>query len=188
MEKRFDHWWKQANESWTRFRRHYNVVQRITKAARCDAYQFAAALLAMQTKWPGELLNMVKSEGVTLDDWIDERFALIEDLGESRKNLLDAIGRGMTEKQYAQEGPMWLVRKVKIQLADRTKRAIAVKEPAESLSWREKYLTLLEEWRECKSIIATLTQTNQTLMRQLVSLERAFERIHKVQKLVKKTA
>lgn len=127
---------------------------------------------------------MVKSEGVTLDDWLDERFALIEELGETRKNLLDAIGRGMTEQQYVKEGPMWLVRKVKVKLADRTTRAMSAKEPAPSLSLNERYLALLEEWRECKSVMAEQHRTIQSLMREVDRLNRAFERIRKVEKLV----
>lgn len=74
---------------------------------RREAYKFAKATLLLSEHYHNALLAQVGN----IPDWCNEHFALIEDCGETREHLYEAIREGMTEREYVRSGDLWMVRK-----------------------------------------------------------------------------
>lgn len=49
---------------------------------------------------------MIASMKMGAEEWMDEHFLPIEQMGDDRHKLLHSIAEGMTEKDYVDHGPL----------------------------------------------------------------------------------
>ncbi len=81
------------------------------RAVRRAAYRFAWNIMMMQKHYHNKLLDMIHSEGKSIETWMNENFELIEHMNETRQRIFAAIESGVTEKEYVERGEIVLGQK-----------------------------------------------------------------------------
>ena len=109
--KNFNHLWREATVAYDGLTTHGRLICTHVAEFRRNAYRLAQNYLQMEKHHHNELVDMIKSEGKTATQWMDERFALIEEMNETRERLFAAIEAGVTETEYVQEGTIVVTRK-----------------------------------------------------------------------------
>jgi len=102
---RFDHLMKEVLEHHALMVRHANGLNQVLKNFRTAAYRFAKALIEIRTNHFNEFLTIVTSHQLTIDQWMDDKFAVLEqNFHEDRRNILKAIEDGISEEDYVRDG------------------------------------------------------------------------------------
>ena len=109
--QRFDHLLHDALAGHTAMVRHFNAAARSIQLFRRSAYRFAVAVLAIQKNYHNEFLGFARTNNLSIDQWLDQHFDPIEQMGDDRRNLFRCIEDGMTERQYVAHFTMWGVNK-----------------------------------------------------------------------------
>jgi len=188
----FDELWHNCLHNHTQMIRQANSVVKAARLFRRHAYGFAANLLLIRTHYHNEFLNMVRSTGVDLDAWMDDHFSVVEQMGDDRARLLSAIESGCTEKEYVQNGTVWLVRK-KTKAPNKPIESPPTLPPPETATIEErfdhlhdmfetlksKHQGLRHENRTLRADLARVLSENTRLTRALKTTERAIEPVLK---------
>lgn len=108
---RFDHLWRDALKWHSYMVKHSNGMMTAVRLFRRAAYRFAQTVILMQEHCHNEFVQFAANTGFDVTVWMDEHFGPIEDLGDDRRTLMANIKAGMTEKQYIEQGRLWIVRR-----------------------------------------------------------------------------
>jgi hypothetical protein len=109
--KNFSHLWREATVAYEGVKKHGRLTFQHVAEFRRSAYRFARSYLQMEKHHHNELVAMIKSEGKTATEWMEERFGLIEEMNETRERLFAAIESGVTETEYAKVGTIIIAHK-----------------------------------------------------------------------------
>jgi len=109
--KRFDPLWRKALEAYAEVTRHARLTAQHAHGFRRHTYRFAVAVLEMQKHYQNQFVDLIKSEGKTVSQWMDDHFAIIEEMGDTRGRILSAIEAGVTEQEYVGEDHVVIARK-----------------------------------------------------------------------------
>lgn len=109
--KNFSHLWREAAVAYEGVKKHGRLFCHHVAEFRRDAYRFACSYIQMEKNHHNELLDMITSEGKSHTQWMEEHFALIEEMNETRERLFAAIESGVTEAEYAKAGTVIIGRK-----------------------------------------------------------------------------
>jgi len=104
---RFDELLREAFAFHASMVRHYNGIRTASTLFRKAAYRFATKILEIEETSHNEFLNYFGNDPAAYQQWMDEHFDPIEQLGDNRRDLLRSIKEGMTEKQYLEHGRLW---------------------------------------------------------------------------------
>lgn len=168
--------------------KHASGIVNGVRMFRINSYRFAKTVLALRKLHHNEFLNMVTSSGMTIDQWMDDKFGPIEEMGGSRKDLLKSIEEGMSEKEYIAQGSFWLIRKRNIKVPVGKKASMEnTPMPAPTLTveeQRDEAFAIAEalrvELRESKARSRQLEQDLAKLMREHEQVLRRMERAEKM--------
>jgi hypothetical protein len=180
--QKFDKLWHDAIVHHTAMVKRACDARQNIRSLRKHAYTLAVIILALQKHHHNQFLAHAESEGKTIDEWLDDRFAPIESLGGDRRTILADIEAGMTEKEFINIGPAWRPRK-----RAKTRNAIphvgiAEGAPPTQLTTEERLdhlevenAALRSENRELRRDNAILLRDNEQLRKDFGRLERLVE-------------
>ncbi len=139
--KRFDHHFAEFERDGVLLQRHISNGLKEFRLGKSCAYRMAKSYIEMATKHRNEWLDLVKSAGESPDEWLNKWFRPMEAMGDDYRELVTAIKRGMTRKEYlAKSASMFLSEKDR----DKRTRPTAVPtEPKSDLSFEEQ----MKQWR-----------------------------------------
>lgn len=109
--KRFDPLWRKAQEAYDEVKRHGRLTAKHAEAFRRWTYRFAIAILEMEKHYHNQFADLIKSEGKTVSQWMDDHFAVIEEMGDSRQHIFSLIEAGATEAEYLARDSVVIARK-----------------------------------------------------------------------------
>ncbi len=179
----FNRAWRNAQDAHGKLARGYRLLSQNMCEVRKHAYRVAKWIKYMNEQHHNEFRDMVMTEGKKITEWIEERFAIIEAMGETRERLWEALDKGITERQYVQMGEVALVRK-----HVKTPRKIAdLAEPAAPKEWATPTQKLAHE-----RAVNEVLRTNNKIARQDVQelrrdLAVACKRVETLEKALKRT-
>ncbi len=159
--KNFNHLWREAAVAYEGVKKHARLICMHVAEFRRDAYRFACSYILMEKHHHNELLDMIMSEGKTHTQWMEEHFALIEEMGETRERLFAAIESGVTETEYAKVDGAIIARK-RIKVAK-----LMAKDDGVILQPSGKALTLQEIADEYRDLYESMTSKYQGIRKQL---------------------
>lgn len=181
VELRFDHYFRLFEQEGSLLQRHVEKGVKELRLAKATAYRMAAAYIEMEKNWHNELLDMITGMGSTVDEWTAQWFQPITALGEDWSNLVGAIQRGMTRKQYECTMPRVFI--ARHQRADKAEQDVAggvPREPSESLTLDD----AMKQWRSrAKALELQLREEH----RKRVELEREVLVLKKIVNRLRKT-
>lgn len=166
-KERFDHVFRRLLQAGDGLIAGSNSIREHLIRFRRHAYRFASALSELQTEYHAELVAQVKSTGMKLDEWLDQYFNPIEQMGDNRKRLLEAVREGMTEEEYIKQGRIWRIRK---KIACPTEAAVppeAAREPLTRMSPEERLTYLTHRCEALQSAVQALRRDNRELRESL---------------------
>ncbi len=103
--KRFDHHFKAFQEDGGKLQRHVQAGLREFRHAKQCAYRMTKAYLAIIAKYQNQLLDFARSEGKTIDEWLDRWFLPMGSLGDDYRDLIAAVDKGMTLNAFLAKTP-----------------------------------------------------------------------------------
>lgn len=186
---RFDPLWRSLLSNYAGMVRHTNGMRTAARLFRRSVYRFASALLNLQKHHHNRLLDEVQSTGLTLDDWLDEHFEPIEQMGGDRRRLLADLDAGMTEAQYVEQFNAWGIRSRATSRAQPAKTDTESKAVVETLPLEEQVTFLKKVLDASQSELRQLRRDNATLLRDNEQLRADFARLERlVSRRQRKTA
>jgi len=186
---RFDPLWRSLLTSHAGMVRHANGMRTAARLFRQSAYRFASALLTIQKHHHNKLLDQVQSTGATLDDWLDEHFEPIEQMGGDRRRLLADIEAGMTEAQYVEQFDVWGIKKRATTRSQPAKADTESKVEVDTLPLEDQVTFLKKTLEASQSELRQLRRDNATLLRDNEQLRADFARLERlVSRRQRKTA
>lgn len=182
-ETRADHVWHDTLKALNNLTAHVSGLRKGERMARGAAYDFAVGVIALQEKHHNFLLDMLGSLKKTLDEWLDEGFGLVEQLGEDRRVLMGHIKDGMTRREFAHAGRLWVSPKER-QKREGVARDIVV--PEGKLEPEEEIEALRAALKAARATIRDQGREIATLHGRLERAERAMARIERTVKQTEK--
>ena len=173
--------------------RHLNGAKRAWRLFRRSAYRFAVQVMELQEKTHNEFLEFVAGTNMSMQQWLDEHFAIIEQSpnGESRTELFAAIREGMTEREYVDKGMLWNAKAQSKSEAGATPgsgEAVADRSVLDNATPEEKISFLESAYESHRSQLRDLRRTVRDLQRNLARVLSENERYKKENDLLRKDA
>jgi predicted site-specific integrase-resolvase len=109
--EKFDTLWHEVVVSGDKMVTLANGVRRNVRAFRRRAHRFTVAYLKLEQQHHNRLLQQVKSTHKSVEDWLDDHYAMVEEMGDRRQQLMAAVEAGVSETKYAEQGEVWLIAK-----------------------------------------------------------------------------
>ena len=185
--KKFDHLWHDAIEvAYAEVQRHGRLAVGHFKELRRNVYRFAAGIAQLQKHWQREMIEMIKSEGRTVQQWMDEHFEIIEAMGETRERIYAAIEAGTTEREYVEQGELAVINKRRVKntavkddgVIPTPKTAFATdKDKAEHFV--DLYQSMVSKYQCTKKELADARRDLGVTMARVRKMERTIERLKK---------
>lgn len=184
---KFDVLWRESIEADALIAKSYRRLAHNVADVRRGAYRKARTVVLMRENYHNELLDMIRSEGKTIDQWMDEGFELIEHMNETRENIMAAFKSGVTEREYVERGEIVLATRKPVRIkTEQLANTPIPPEPTKPMTLEERLdyqVSVSESLRSrCKGLSGTvreLKQANARLERRIEMLERALKRAHK---------
>lgn len=161
---KFDHLWHDATVAFGELTKYRRRLALTVQKVRRHTYRFTRDVKLMNEHYHSELLALITSEQTTIQAWMDDHFAMIEQMGDTRERIFMAIDNGVTEAEYVEEGEIMLCRK-RVKVAAPTTEVAEPPAPKPTATPEEK---LAHE----KAASESLRSTNQTLRRELSQTRR----------------
>ena len=183
----FDKLWREIVTNEALMVKHFNGARNAFRLFRRTAYRFAKGVLIAQEHLHNELIEMVHSTGMDLDTWMDQKFYVIEQAGDDRRRLFSAIKEGMTEREYIEQGPVWLVRRHTKKSAGQAKHVeadISAPVPTEPMSDTEQIALLTAQLDAAKSEIRELRKLRKDLAIALAEIDRLRTLVSRMEKMI----
>lgn len=165
-ELRFDHVMKAMNQAYTNLLKNQGKLADLNGMCRRDAYRVAKSLEMVQVQFHNQFLDIVAGEQTTIAEWIDRRFQPIEQMGEDRKNLIQAIRDGMTEREYVEQGSMWRIRRDAPKLVARERVLVTMSEPPADTNVYEQVKYLGEQNKALKMTTGDLRRALEAALKE----------------------
>lgn len=189
VEKRFDHLWKEALESHARLSMKCQSATNFLRQARKEAFRFTLYVMTMRREFPNDFLDQVSSlkdeagKHMTVDQWLDDKYAALTAIGETQRDIERAINEGVTEKQYVIEGRLWKAKKEETRLLDAERAVVGMRPPPSTMTEHERLHYVQQQLDEARrtvveqgKLIRLLRQEVERVKGVLASLERRIKR------------
>jgi len=183
---RFDHLWHDAVAAYGQLQKYTRRLGKNVKEVRRYTYRFAVLVKEMTENHHNEFLAMVTGEGANVTQWFNERFELIEAMGDTRERIFQAIAAGVTEREYVTEGEIVLCRK-RIDVTSKPKDVAEPSAPREDAPLDQKLTHALAVVENLRSIKQTLRRDNTQLRKDLAIALRRIDKLERALKRAEKT-
>lgn len=184
-EKRFDHLLREAISYHARMIKQSNDHVGLVQRLRRTAYKFAVTVLELRKDWHNEFLAFCETNKMSVDEWMDQHFEPIEQMGDDRRNLLTMIEEGMTEAEYVRQFRMWGVKK---RASDKPTTAIAhadlkaesaiterLSDAEQATYYKKQYGAVVSELRQLRRDLATTLDELDRFKKGYERMERAIK-------------
>jgi predicted RNase H-like nuclease (RuvC/YqgF family) len=153
--------------------KHQVETVKARKLAKASAWRMAAAVNALQTQDHRVFIDMVHAEGVSVDEWVAQRFAAYTSIGGRYVELVVAVGKGMTQRALLRDGAgkfladdRAAVLAKKEQLAKQRAKPGTESEEEATVKEAGPKTDTVEYWRaRCRTLGAELRETQRELER-----------------------
>jgi len=192
----FDELFAKALEEHARMVRCANAVGRNLRMFRRSAYRFTRYVLEMEQLDHNRLVDLVHTEGKTVPEWMDDHYAVLEqNFGEGRDHIFEALKQGVSESDYAEQGPMGIIwRRHKIR-SEAAAADIEITAAFESIPIEERLSLVVAQLEAAKSELRCLRRDLRDAIGEIEKLRRIdqrknrdIERLHKQVVLVNRKA
>ena len=187
-ENSFDRLWHDTvTVAYGELNRHLRLLGTHVEGIRRQAYRFAKGVLELRKQHINKMVALIKSEGKTLQQWLDDHFAVIEQMGDTRERIAAAIESGVTEAEYVAEGEIAIVRKRLSGHKIKVKDDGVVPQPATTFAsteekadyFRDLFESMTSKYQAVRAEARTLRSDLYRAVRRVDQLERSLRRVKK---------
>lgn len=184
-ETRPDHLFRAVLDGFAIMPKQLAATQRSGKKLLRTVFETAQRIYLLRTKHYDWLDRQIRSEGRSITDWIDQGMAPVAMMGHTPRELINAVGSGMTLEELKNKGARLFLGEVNREaLAQRIARAVTPTKPKEQLSSEERLEEYEHKFKELDVMVHDLLSANAGLRKRNLELEAEHKRFVKVQKLV----
>lgn len=180
---RIDHQLASFEQDREMLRKHVGHELKSRRLAKTAAYRMAKEYVAMQSSDHNRLVDIIKSthgkEPDPIAAWLDESFAPLGSIGEDHAELLKAVHRGMTLKQYLASTPAVFLNDKKRKASASNGVAPVPSEPSPTLPIDEQNEVLRNRCRALEARVRELTSRDATSQRRIAILEKTIKQLQK---------
>ncbi len=160
---------KELREHVRQIDRHRTATAKAYKLAKAAAWRMAKAITDLQTQDHNPFIELVHAEGVSIDEWIGQRFAAYTAIGGNYAELIHAVGKGMPQKVLLRDGAGKFLAQQRKAESDKRTKAVEQRTQSDTETAPQEAgpkTDTVEYWRaRCRTLGAELRQTRRELQR-----------------------